>query len=126
MKTVLKIALGIILAFTVLIVGCVAIIGAGVDEAVDEVQKDSDKTSITQAEFQSVKVGSEGNTRGRIASRFGEPQSQQEIQTGDVEGIPDSASGLECIYYNRGGKIASLYQFCIDPEADRVQSKSSF
>ena len=125
MKTVLKIALGIILAFTVLIVGCVAIIGAGVDEAVDEVQKDSDKTSITQAEFRSVKVGSEGNTRGRIVSRFGEPQSQQEIQTGDVEGIPDSASGLECIYYNREGKVASLYQFCIDPETDRVQSKSS-
>jgi len=126
MKSVLKIALGIILAFTVLIVGCVAIIGAGVDEAVDEVQKESDKTSITQAEYQSVKVGPEGNTRNRIVSRFGEPQSEQETQTGDVEGIPDSASGLECIYYNREGKIVSLYQFCIDPETGRVQSKSSF
>ena len=92
----------------------------------DEVQEDSDKTSITQAEYQSVKVGSGGNRRSRIVSRFGEPHSPQDIQTGDVEGIPDSASGLECIYYNREGKIASLYQFCIDAETDRVQSKSSF
>jgi hypothetical protein len=126
MKTVLKIALGIILAFVVLIVGCVAIIGGTVDNAVDEVQKESDKTSITQAEYQSVKVGTGGNSRARIVARFGEPQSQQDIQTGDVEGIPDSASGLECIYYNREGKIASLYQFCIDSETGRVQSKSAF
>jgi len=126
MKTVLKIALGIILAFTVLIVGCVAIIGGTVDQAVDEVQKESDKTSITQAEYQSVKVGTGGNSRARIVARFGEPQSQQDIQTGDVEGIPDSASGLECIYYNREGKIASLYQLCIDSETGRVQSKSAF
>lgn len=126
MKTVLKIALGIILAVTILIVGCAALIGTSVNKAVKDVQKESDKTSITQAEYQSVKVGADGNTRDRIVSRFGEPQSQQDIQTGDVKGIPDSASGLECVYYNREGKIASLYQFCIDSETGRVQSKSSF
>ena len=80
MKTVLKIALGIILAFTVLIVGCVAIIGAGVDEAVDEVQKESDKTSITQAEYQSVKVGPEGNTRDRIVSRLASRRANRRLR----------------------------------------------
>lgn len=116
MKSVLKITLGIILAFTVLIVGCVAIIGGRVDETADKVQEISDKASITQAEFQSVKVGPRGDTRGRIMSRFGEPQSGLESQT---------AEGLGCISYNREGKLTSFYQFCIDPETDRVQTKLS-
>ena len=126
MKTVLKIALGVILGLTVLIVGCAVIVGVGVDEAVDEVQKDSDKNSITRAEYASVKTGTNGNTRKRLESRFGEPQSQQDVETGDIEGVPDSASGLECIYYNREGELASLYQFCFDTGTGRVQSKSSF
>ncbi len=116
MKSVLKIALGIILALTVLIVGCVAIIGGRVDETVDGVIEISDKFSITQAEFQSVKVGPRGDTRGRIMSRFGEPQSGLESETPE---------GFECISYNREGTLTSFYQFCIDPETDRVQTKSS-
>ena len=122
MKTVLKIALGIILAFVVLIVGCAALFSAGVNEA----QKDNDKTSITQAEYDSVKIGPNGNTRERLIERFGEPQSQQDIQSGEIEGIPDTASGMECIYYNREGKLASLYQFCVDTQTNRIQSKSAF
>ena len=124
MKTILKVALGIILGLTVLIVGCAVIVGVGVNEAVDEVQKDSDKTAITQADYESVKTGPDGNSRKRIESRFGEPQSQQDVETGEIEGVPDSSSDLECIYYNRKGKLVSLYQFCF--ENGRVESKSSF
>jgi len=120
-KTVLKIALGILLAVVVLIVGCGVLLGAGINEA----QKDSDKTAITQAEYDSVKTGSSGNTRERLEKRFGEPQSQQDIETSDIEGIPNSASGLECIYYSREGQLASLFQFCFD-SSGRVESKSSF
>lgn len=120
MKTVLKIALGIVLGCTVLIVGCVALIGAGIDEAQDE----SDEAAITQADYASVKTGAQGNTRKRLIDRFGEPAQQHEFET---EGItPDDPIGSECIYYNREGELAALYQFCIDAQTGRVESKSSF
>jgi hypothetical protein len=115
MKTVLKITLGILLAVVVLIVGCTALIGAGVNEA----QKDSDKTSITVAEYESVKVGPGGNSRDRLVSRFGEPSSAQEVK-GEV---PEA--GLDCIYYNREGEFASIYQFCFGADG-RAETKSSF
>jgi len=121
MKTAMKVALGIVLGFTVLIVGCAVIIGAGVDKA----QKDSDKTAITAADFGSVKTGPDGNTRKRIVSRFGEPQSSDEVQAEGVEGIPESDFSQSCIYYSRKGELASLYQFCFDGN-DRLRSKASY
>jgi len=124
MKTVLKVALGIVLGLTVLIVGCALVIGASVDEAVDEVQKDSDKAAITQAEYASVKTGVNGNSRKRLIARFGKPASQDEFETEGVE--PDEPIGSECLYWNREGELASLYQFCIDTNTGRVESKSSF
>jgi len=121
MKTVLKIVLGIVLGFTVLIVGCVAIIGAGVDKA----QKDSDKAAITRAEYASVKAGPNGNSRKRIESRFGEPQSSDDVQAEGVKGIPESDFSQSCIYYSRKGELASLYQFCFDGNG-RLRSKASY
>ena len=60
-----------------------------------------------------MKTGAQGNTRKRLIDRFGEPAQQHEFEA-------------ECIYYNREGELAALYQFCIDAQTGRVESKSSF
>lgn len=118
MKTVLKITLGIVLGFTVLIVGCVALIGAGVDEA----QKTSDKTAITLAQYEAAKTGE--TTRAQLVERFGKPQSSDSVQADGVEGIPESDFQQDCIYYSRKGKLASLFQFCVDGDGV-LRSKSA-
>ncbi len=47
MKTVLKIALGVVLGLTILIVGCTAIIGAGASSVQDDLDKAARDTSRT-------------------------------------------------------------------------------
>lgn len=117
MKTVVKVALGILLACAVLIGGCVALIGG----AANEVQKDSDRTAITPAEYQRVKTG---DRRSAVVRRLGEPQSADEFSS-EIEGL-DEPVGSRCVYYGREGELASLYQFCFDVNTDRLESKSSF
>jgi len=117
----MKVALGIIIGCVVLIGGCAVLIGDGVDEA----QKDSDKTAITPADYASVKTGADGNSRKRIISRFGEPQSSDDVQAEGGERIPEIDFEQSCIYYSRKGELASLYQFCFDGN-HRVRSKASY
>lgn len=119
MKTVLKVMLGILLAGVVLIAGCAILIGS----AVDDVQEDSDKTAITVEEYGSAKVGTA--TRSQLEAEFGEPQSNDEIQAAGIEGIPESDFSQACIYYNREGQLASLFQFCFDGDG-KLRSKASY
>lgn len=119
MKTVLKVMLGILLAGVVLIVGCAALIGG----AANEVQEESDKTAITTEQYRSAKVGTA--RRDQIQADFGEPQTSDEIQAEGVEGIPESDFEQSCIYYNRKGEIASLFQFCFDGDG-KLRSKASY
>jgi len=121
-KTVLKIVLGMILGSVLLIGGCAALIGG----AVNEVQKESDKASITLDDYKSIEVGSSGATRDEVIARFGEPQSQDEIQTSaSIDGLPDAGFGMECIYYNRTGALASMFQICFDTDSGGAKSKMS-
>lgn len=103
--------------------GCVAVAGVGVDQAADEIQQESDATSITVEEYQSATTGE--ITLEELEEMFGEPSSSDEIQTEGIEGIPDSDFEQNCVYYNRQGEIASLFQFCFDGD-DLLTSKSSF
>ena len=119
MKTALKVMLGIVLGCTVLVVGCAALIGAGVNAA----QKDSDKTAITSAQYRSAPVGSA--TRSEIEGDFGEPQSSNDIQAEGIDGIPDTDFSQQCVYYSRKGELASLFQFCFDGDGT-LRSKASF
>jgi hypothetical protein len=119
MKTVLKVMLGIILGCTVLIVGCAALIGAGVNAA----QQDSDKTAITSTQYGSASLGSA--TRSEIEADFGEPQSSNDVQAAGIDGIPKSDFSQQCIYYSRKGELASLFQFCFDGDGT-LRSKASF
>jgi hypothetical protein len=118
MKTVCKIATGVLVASLILIGGCVALIGAGVDEA----QKESDKTAITPAQYQSIKTGTKRST---VEAKLGEPQSRNEFST-EIEGLGDEPIGSECIYYGKQGEMLSLYQFCFDINTGKLESKSAF
>lgn len=110
----LKIALGVLLAGAVLLVGCGALLNVGFNG----VQSVADEHAITQAQFDSVKSGPRGNSRKRILSRFGDPQV--------VEEPPGQApaADADCIYYNRRGNFLSTYELCFDSH-DRVKSKTA-
>ena len=118
MKTILKITLGLVLGSILLIGGCVAILGAGVNEA----QKESDRTAITPAEYRAVKTGT---SRDAVEAKLGEPENRDEFST-EIEGLGDEPIGQTCIYYGREGELLSLYQFCFDINSGRLESKSSF
>lgn len=107
--TVLKVALGVILGLTVLIVGCSALVSSGLDSQ----QK---KHAITNAEYRSVK---RGDKRAAIVADFGKPSSADEYR--------DKVAGLssDCIYYNlKDESVGSFGQFCF--ERGRVRSKSRY
>jgi hypothetical protein len=106
----------------VLIVGCAVFLG----NVVDDIEEDANKPAITESEFQSVKAGSKGNTRKRIEARFGEPQTQEDIDDRGIESLRDPGPGLECLYYNREQVFGALYQFCFDTETQRVKSKARY
>jgi hypothetical protein len=112
-KLVVKIALGVILAVILLIAGCTALLSAGVSEA----QSESDKTAITQAEYEAVKKGS---SRVEVEAMLGKPS---DIQESEIEALGETYSS-DCIYYNRDGDLASMYQFCFDN--DKLTSKASY
>lgn len=116
--TFIKVMLGVIIGGTVLIGGCVALIAGGVDEA----QKDSDKTSITAKDYGTAKTGE--TTKATVVDMFGEPSSADELKADGVKGIPESDFSQSCVYYNRRGELASIFQFCFDGD-DKLTSKSS-
>lgn len=117
MKTVVKVTLGVLLAFLVLIGGCVALVGG----AADSVRKDNDKTAITRAQYRQVKTG---DKRSEVEQLLGDPSSDTEFST-DVEGL-DKPVGSSCISYDRKGQILAGYQFCFDVSTEKLESKSSF
>jgi PBP1b-binding outer membrane lipoprotein LpoB len=112
-KLVLKIAAGVVLASILLIAGCAALVSAGANE----VQKESDETAITHAQFKGVEKGA---TRADVEADLGEPSDVQET---DVSAFETSTS-FDCIYYNKKGELLSLYQFCFDD--GKLTSKASY
>ena len=117
MKTVVKIALGIVLGCTVLIVGCAALIGS----AADDVQEESDRTAITQQQYREIRRGA---TRSEVEAALGEPASADEWST-EIDGL-DEPVGSTCVYYGRKGELLPSYQFCFDVNTGELESKSSF
>lgn len=117
MKTVVKVTLGILLACVILIGGCAALIGG----AADNVQKDSDRTAITRAQYRQVHTG---DTKSQVESLLGDPSSADEFST-EIDGL-DKPVGSSCIYYGRKGELLAGYQFCFDINTKKLESKSSF
>jgi hypothetical protein len=110
-KIFLIVASAIIVAIVVLVVGCAALIGAGVDSAVEE----SNEHAITKAQYDSIE---NGMSRSEVEDELGPPGDAQDF---DLEGLPDSS----CIYYNETDELLGNYfQFCFDD--DELTSKSAY
>jgi hypothetical protein len=114
--TVLKIAGGIVLGFVVLIVGCSALVAAGSGEMLGG-------NAITLAEYRFVETGETKKTE--IIKDFGEPTSSDEMESSDIEDIPDSGFELDCVYYDGDPDWETTYQFCFDT-GGTVESRSKF
>jgi hypothetical protein len=112
-KLVLKIAGGLVLASVILIAGCAALVAGGANE----VQKESDETAITHAQFRAVEKGS---TRAAVEADLGTPS---DVQESEISGFGETLES-DCIYYNRKGELLSMYQFCFDN--GKLTSKASY
>lgn len=101
--------------------GCAVLIG-GAAVAVDEAVKEEEAKGITPAQFEAVKSRA---TRAQVEKQLGEPDDVQEseIDTSEFDGAVSSQSN-DCIYYQRKGELASLYQLCFIN--NRLSSKSSY
>ena len=116
MKTVLKVAGGIVAGVLILVVGLVACIGV----AANEVQDESDEHAITLAEFRAAAVGED--TESQLRRRFGPTADDQEFES-RIEGIGGATSS--CISYNQEGELLTAYQFCFDASGV-LESKSRY
>jgi hypothetical protein len=110
MSSILKITAGILLAGVVLVVGCGALVAGGMED----VENQSDATAITVEQYTAAKTGE--TTIDELRADLGEPASQDDIATEDLDGFPDSGFEQECIYYGRKGDFLSLFQFCADAD----------
>lgn len=105
MKVFLAVVGGVIVAVILLIVGCGALVGTSVDQAVKDTQS---KNAITAEQFRSINIG---DSEQSIIDRFGEPESRQNSETKKVFGEGTDTSS--CVYYNKkDGELLDSYQLC--------------
>ena len=119
-------ALVILALAAVAVVGCVAFVGVGVEEGleegVDQLEKQQDRRAITPAEFRSIE---EGMTESEMRARLGPPQSTDTFGNE----VPKRRRGRgqpKCIYYPEKGKPlfeGDRFQFCF--EKGKLTSKKA-
>ena len=103
MGTVLKVALGILLAVVLLIVGCMALLGGAANEVDKGIKRDQNKNAITNQQARQIKIGM---TKADVVDQLGKPESTQE---GENEGLGKD----QCLYWNlKGGEALDSWQFC--------------
>jgi hypothetical protein len=113
--TFLKVVLGVVIGGTVLIAGCGAIIGAGLNA--------KETSGITRAEFDSI---SQGTAQSAIEDRYGKPEDSQQFEQ-QIPELQSQPSTSSCIYYAEKGKEildGQSFQLCFD-EAN-LTSKNAY
>lgn len=111
MGTLGRVVLGALVGSALLIMGC-----GGADEG----QEESDVTSITMAEFESITT--DETTREEVEQMLGPPASRDEV---DFEGVEvTSGSEQDCVYYRGDGDSTTAFQLCFDGDG-MLTSKSS-
>ena len=123
MKTIFKIMLGIVLGGVLLAVGCAALVGTGVDQAVKEAEREQNARGITMKQFRAVK---QGTSQRRIERRLGAPEDAQEFEN-QIPELQDQPSRSSCIYYPEADKPlfeGRSFQFCFDE--GRLTSKNAY
>jgi adenine-specific DNA methylase len=119
----MKMLLAVVIGGLVLIVGCVAIISAGINEGVEEAEKEQDAKGITLSEFRSVK---QGTSQSKVESRLGSPENAQEFEN-EIPELQEGPSRSSCIYYPEKGKPlfeGRSFQFCFDD--GKLTSKNAY
>ena len=107
MKTALKVALGIIIGLVVVVGGCTALLGAGINEA----DKEQKKKGITASQFRAIK---HRTSRSEVQRKLGRPEDSQRFEDAGVRGVT-RGSRSSCIYYPEKGKgigEGRSFQFC--------------
>ena len=101
--TLLKVFVGICLAFLLLLGGCSLVCGKAANDIDKSLKKEQNTSAITNAQARSVPLGT---TLAVVRKQLGAPKDTQE----------DSSAGLgssTCIYYNiKGGQLLDSWQFC--------------
>jgi hypothetical protein len=114
LKGFAKIAVGATVALIVVIVLIAVLVSAGAKQA----QKESDKHAITQAQYDSIRLGtSEATVRARLGAPNSSDSSQAQFGSAPV--------GQDCIYYNRKGELLHIFQFCFDHGTHKLEAKNS-
>lgn len=115
MKTVGKIALGIILASVLLIGGCVALLGGAANEVSKELDKDQAEHAITQEEFDALE---KGQSLDAVIEKLGEPDDTQTTEAGRFKNT--------LIYYNvEGGEFGDMFQISFNGK-EKLDGKSRY
>jgi hypothetical protein len=113
------ILLGIFVVMVVGVVGCVAVVSVGLNEAAKEIGQSQERHAITQAQYDSVQIGTPRTT---VAAALGKPPATTSSFKSEAEGDFDISS--DCIYYWESGEtFGNWYQFCFD-SAGNLRTKS--
>jgi hypothetical protein len=118
----LKILLGLAVLMVVVVGGCTALVGAGINEAVEQLDEEQAASAISQETFDAIQIGA---TRADVDAAVA-PAVPQDSQEFTQEGVLEAADiNHSCVYYNReGGEFGDIFQFCF--EGDVLTTKSSF
>ncbi len=118
----LKILLGLAVLMVVVVGGCTALVGAGINEAVEQLDEEQAASAISQETFDAIQIGA---TRADVDAAVA-PAVPQDSQEFTQEGVLEAADiNHSCVYYSReGGEFGDIFQFCF--EGDVLTTKSSF
>ncbi|MBK5231593.1 MAG: DUF2510 domain-containing protein [Thermoleophilia bacterium] len=121
LKVALGIMAGIFLLGIVGFVGCAVLIGAGVNEAVNDLNDEQAKHAITKAQYNAIQIGM---TEQQVRQSTGKaPEDRQAFESeGYLNEEPDKST---CIYYNQAdGEFLDTFQLCFDN--GKLTSKNDF
>jgi hypothetical protein len=112
----------VLLGLFVLFGGCTAIVSSAFKHAVDQLNAEQRQHAITQAQFDSVSIGT---SKDDVVNQLGkQPEDAQQFVSKGVFNEGDVKSS--CIYYNQVGQsFGSRYQFCFDNNDD-LDSKNAY
>ena len=113
MRTVVKIALGIILAGVVLIAGCAVLFGAFVSEVDKGVREEGQKNAISRSDAARVK---KGMSRREVVEILGKPR--------DTQTSEDELGKTTYLYYNVKGGGGALNQWQFVFENGKLRAKN--
>jgi len=112
MKTVVKIALGVLIAGVLLIGGCIALIGTSIDQGFKDVEKDRQAKAVSQSQIKDIKRGS---SRRSVQRKLGKPENVQESN--------DESGRVVYLYYPvNGGEELDQWQLVF--EGNKLTAKN--